>query len=100
MRFAEVLGNKDLVAGLRNMADSGKIPHALLFTEQKGYGALKLALAHISYMFCANKSNGDSCGECPSCIKISKLAHPDLHFVFPTNTSQFLSKDKKGDIDE
>ena len=27
----------------------------------------------------------DSCGVCPSCRKISALAHPDLHFIFPTN---------------
>lgn len=25
----------------------------------------------------------DSCGECPSCIKASKLIHPDIHFSYP-----------------
>jgi DNA polymerase-3 subunit delta' len=28
----------------------------------------------------------DSCGECSSCVKFSKLIHPDLHFTFPTIT--------------
>ena len=26
---------------------------------------------------------GDSCGECPACIKAEKLIHPDIHFSFP-----------------
>lgn len=25
----------------------------------------------------------DSCGECPACLKASKLVHPDIHFSFP-----------------
>ena len=25
----------------------------------------------------------DSCGTCPSCLKASKLIHPDIHFSFP-----------------
>jgi DNA polymerase-3 subunit delta' len=27
---------------------------------------------------------GDSCGECANCRRSSQLAHPDLHFSFPT----------------
>ena len=26
----------------------------------------------------------DSCGVCPSCMKASKLVHPDIHFTIPT----------------
>ena len=38
------------------------------------------------------RSNEDSCGTCPSCIKYSKLAHPDLHFIYPTAPTEKLDK--------
>ena len=25
----------------------------------------------------------DSCGECPSCMKMQQLMHPDIHYSFP-----------------
>ena len=25
----------------------------------------------------------DSCGQCPSCVKMNKLVHPDVHFMMP-----------------
>jgi DNA polymerase-3 subunit delta' len=30
----------------------------------------------------------DSCGECPSCLKATKLIHPDIHFSFPVITKK------------
>ena len=35
------------------------------------------------YVFCTGDKKEDACGECPSCKKIQKYIHPDLHFVFP-----------------
>lgn len=42
-----------------------------------------MALAFAQYIFCENKSENDSCGQCSSCQKVRKLIHPDLHFSFP-----------------
>lgn len=49
----------------------------------EGNGKLALALAFAQYVSCENRTNTDSCGNCPSCSKYEKLIHPDLHFVFP-----------------
>ncbi len=100
MQFANILGHNAIIENLRSMVDNGRVPHAILFTEKHGYGALHLALATISYMFCTNKSNGDSCGKCNQCSKTAKLVHPDLHFTFPINTSTLVGKDKRAEIDE
>lgn len=100
MQFEEIAGHKSIVNTLRNMVDSNRVPHAILFTEKPGYGALHVALATISYMFCNNRSNGDSCGKCNQCSKTGKLVHPDLHFTFPINTSTLVGKDKRGEIEE
>ena len=85
MRFADIIGNGSVAKALASMADSGRVAHAMLLYENEGSGALALAMAYLQYLNCANRHNGDSCGECPSCRKIAALAHPDLHFVFPVN---------------
>lgn len=77
------------------MADSGKVAHAMLFYENEGCGALPLILAYYQYLNCQSRRDGDSCGECPSCRKISKLIHPDLHFVFPVNAGSKVSTSEK-----
>jgi DNA polymerase-3 subunit delta' len=46
-------------------------------------GKLALAVAYGQYICCKNRTEHDACGVCPSCVKYSKLAHPDLHLVFP-----------------
>ncbi|MBR4524713.1 MAG: hypothetical protein IKP15_04095 [Bacteroidales bacterium] len=84
MTFAQVQGNEDVKQALVGMVDSGRIPHAILFHEDDGGGAFPLALAFLQYLFCRERHDGDSCGSCPSCGKIAKLIHPDVHFVFPT----------------
>ena len=94
MRFADIIGNRKVVKALSSMADSGRVAHAMLFYENDGCGALALALAYVQYLNCANPSGGDSCGECPSCRQMSKLIHPDVHFVFPVNKGPKTSDDK------
>ena len=94
MRFADIIGNASVAKMLSSMADSGRVAHAMLFYENEGCGALALALAYVQYLNCSNPSDGDSCGECPSCRQISKLIHPDMHFVFPVNKGPKTSDDK------
>ncbi len=94
MRFADIIGNRQVVQALSSMADSGRVAHAMLFYENDGCGALALALAYVQYLNCANPSGGDSCGECPSCRQMAKLIHPDVHFVFPVNKGPKTSDDK------
>lgn len=94
MRFADIIGNADVAKALVNMADSGRVAHAMLMYENEGCGALALALAYIQYLNCSNPHDGDSCGECPSCRQMAKLIHPDVHFVFPVNKGPKTSDDK------
>lgn len=94
MRFADVIGNGSVAKALAAMADSGRVPHAMLLYENEGCGALALALALVQYLNCADPSGGDSCGECPSCRQMSKLIHPDVHFIFPVNKGPKTSDEK------
>ena len=94
MRFADVIGNADVAKALAAMADSGRVAHAMLMYENEGCGALALALAYVQYLNCSNPVGGDSCGECPSCRQMSKLIHPDVHYVFPVNKGPKTTDDK------
>ena len=85
MRFCDIKGHTELKKRLAAGIDGGRISHAQLFVGAAGSGTLPLALAYTQYLHCTNRHDGDSCGECPSCQQIQKLAHPDLHLVFPVN---------------
>ena len=83
MRFADVQGNSEVLDALVGMVDSGRIPHAIMFSEPDGGPAFTLTLAFLQYLYCQSRGESDSCGACPSCNRISKLIHPDVHFIFP-----------------
>lgn len=84
MHFRDVTGQALAKEGLLNLWHSGRLPHALMIAGKEGTGGLPLALALIQYIFCEQKEQDDSCGRCPACIKVQKLAHPDLHISFPS----------------
>src|ERR1700748_3640447 len=90
MQFNEVIGQELAKKGLLNLWHSNKLPHAMMLVGKEGTGGLPMALALAQFIFCENKqagdSCGDSCGNCPGCHKVQKLAHPDLHFSFPSIT--------------
>lgn len=88
MFFRDIVGHSELKRRLVEMVDSGRIPHAQLYTGAEGVGKLALALAVAQYICCEHREGGESCGRCPSCVQFAKLSHPDLHFVFPIATRE------------
>jgi DNA polymerase III subunit delta' len=86
--FNNIIGQPEAEAKLIGMFADNRVPHALMLTGPDGSGNLLGAFAFIQYLFCTNKQPNDSCGVCPSCLKTSKLSHPDLHLVFPIAKSK------------
>jgi len=83
MFFSDIIGQSKVKERLIRSVKEERISHAQLFSGPEGTGKLGLAIAYARFISCRNRSETDSCGTCPSCRKFSKLAHPDLHFVFP-----------------
>ena len=84
MFFRDIIGQQEVIERLVKDAQAGTVPHALLFCGPEGVGKLQTAIAFARYLLCRDKGNAtDSCGTCPACVKMDKLVHPDLHFVFP-----------------
>ncbi len=93
MQFKSIVGQQAVKQKLISAVAENRVAHTQLFLGPEGSGALPLAIAFAQYVNCTHKQNGDSCGKCPSCVKYEKFAHPDLHFIFPTTTTDKVKKD-------
>lgn len=98
MLFSQIIGHEDIKAKLIQSVKENRVAHAQLFLGQEGTGKLPLAIAYAQYINCVNRGENDSCGVCPSCKKFNALAHPDLHFIFPTTTNKNVKKDPESDL--
>lgn len=98
MLFSQIIGHEDIKAKLIQSVKENRVAHAQLFLGQEGTGKLALAIAYAQYINCTNRGEHDSCGICPSCKKYNALAHPDLHFIFPTTTNKNVKKDPESDL--
>lgn len=83
MYFSNIIGQEGVKAQLRRCVDENRLAHALLITGPKGNGKLPIAVALAHYLLCQQRHNGDACNSCPTCVKMNKLIHSDVHFVFP-----------------
>jgi DNA polymerase-3 subunit delta' len=95
MQFAEIIGQDTVKQKLINTVQENRISHAQLFLGPGGSGKLALAIAYAQYINCNNRTETDSCGVCPSCQQIAKLAHPDIHFSYPIILKKKSGADKK-----
>ena len=111
MYFSDIVGLDNIKEHLKSSVLRGHVPHASILQGPSGVGKLPLAIAYARYLMCNGRNDNDACGVCPSCQKIDKLVHPDLHFVFPVIKSktsdeylpewrEFLSKNKYFDLND
>lgn len=83
MQFAEIPGLNELKSSLIGSYKNNHIAHAQLFNSPLGGGGLPMSIAFATYLLCENKQGNDSCGTCANCQKMSRLVHPDVHFIYP-----------------
>jgi len=83
MQFKQIVGQGAVKQRLIKSVTENRVSHAQLFLGPEGSGSLALAVAYAQYLSCLDRQPDDSCGECSSCRKYQKLAHPDLHFSYP-----------------
>lgn len=96
MDFSEVIGHQHIKSHLVKTVQNGRIPHAQLFSGVNGSGLLPMAIAYASEVLSSQYEKGSA--EYISCRnKVSKLMHPDLHFVYPVNTSDIAKKNAISD---
>ena len=98
MQFKDVIGQSAIKQRLIQSVRENHVSHAQLFLGPAGSGKLPLALAYAQYILCPNRTETDSCGVCPTCQKMQKLVHPDLHFVVPTAATKKIKSNPESDL--
>lgn len=98
MQFKSIIGQQALIEKLITGYNENRVAHTQLYLGDEGSGTLAIAVAFAQFLNCTNRKNNDSCGECASCIKFDKFAHPDLHFYFPTATNSSVKKDPRSGL--
>ena len=99
MQFSEILGQNHIKNHLIKSASEGRIPHAQLFVGPEGSGTLSTAIAYAQYIICSNIGTENSENNKACNLKFDQLAHPDLHFVYPTvSTDDVKTKPKSIDF--
>jgi len=93
MLFKNVLVSQILKDQLVSLVKENRLSHAQLFLSQAGTHSFALAVAYAQYISCQDRKEEDSCGVCPSCAKFEKLAHPDLHLIFPNCITKKVAKE-------
>jgi DNA polymerase-3 subunit delta' len=83
MKFSDIHAHENAILRLRDMVDLDRIPHALLLHGPKGIGKMAVARALAQYIHCEHRTNGDSCGVCPSCLQHQSMNHVDTHYIYP-----------------
>jgi DNA polymerase-3 subunit delta' len=83
MPFSDIIGQDANIALLKRSLAAGRLAHAYLFDGIEGCGKKMTALALVAALFC---EQGEGCGNCPPCRKVTLLQHPDLHLIEPDGT--------------
>lgn len=94
MSFSNIKGHTGQVgiikAGLKqNKTMAGR---GYLFSGPEGIGKRLAAETLIKALNC-DQGAFDSCDKCPSCLKIDKRQHPDVHFLDDSQTGQIKIED-------
>ncbi len=87
MDFINIIGYQTIKQRLCQLVTNDTIPHASLISGPHGSPVLSIACALATYIHCTRKTPSGSCGTCSSCVKSTKLLHPDLYFLFPVGSA-------------
>ena len=91
MRFADIPGVHSTKDQLRQAVKNNHVAHAQLLFGAPGSANLALALAFSAFVNCEHPDEGDSCGQCTPCLKIAKMIHPDVQYVFPVSSTKSIT---------
>lgn len=86
MSQINLVGQKRLIKELERKTSSGRLAHSYLLFGPSGAGKLSIAIKFAELILCS-KYKENELKMIGAQQKINSLTHPDLHFVFPVNTS-------------
>lgn len=80
LNFDSVVGQRSLVATLKNAVSSGKLAHAYLFCGPRGVGKTTCARIFAKAINCFDpQEGGEPCGKCESCQAFDQQRSMNIH---------------------
>ncbi len=76
---SQILGHQEQLSQLEATYQHQRLPHALIFSGPMGIGKKRVALSLAQFLVC--ESDLKPCGDCGSCVRISKLQSEKLKMV-------------------
>jgi len=80
MPFSDIRGQDAALGIIKASGEAGNLQGGYLFTGPDSVGK-KMAAKVLSAALNCSLNNNDACGLCPSCKKIEKDQHPDVHII-------------------
>ncbi|MDP2906270.1 MAG: DNA polymerase III subunit delta', partial [Candidatus Omnitrophota bacterium] len=80
MPFSAIRGQDKQIGMLKVYIEQSRLGGGYLFCGPQGIGKKMTAVALAKTLNC-QEGGLDACGKCPSCLKIGKKQHPDVHFL-------------------
>lgn len=80
MSFKDIKGQELSIKALKELIKDERIAGAYLFSGPEGIGKGMVARVLAKAVNC-QLNQPDSCDQCPSCVKIDKAIHPDVHVI-------------------
>jgi DNA polymerase III subunit delta' len=104
MSFAGFPEQQQVVRLLQRSLQRGRLAHAYLFTGGNLPELEAVAQTLAKTLNCQQPRRGesgnalDSCDQCPSCGKINRALHPDVHWVRPESKLRIITIDQMRDL--
>ena len=80
MTFQNIKGHEATLTLLSGYLRQGRMHSSFLFIGPEGIGKFMVARELSKIVNCEAQS-ASACGQCPSCLKIEKGQHPDVHII-------------------
>lgn len=93
MDFNEVIGQKEAISRLKELADTKRVPHAMMLCGPQGCGKMAIAIAFASYIL--THDIDDELRLRQANVMLSNYEHPDLHFSYPVIRPSGTSSEHK-----
>ncbi|MFZ5597188.1 MAG: DNA polymerase III subunit delta' [Bacillota bacterium] len=90
--FRDIIGHDDIIKGLKGALKSGRVSHAYLFSGPEGVGKYTTAMAYAASLLCSRPVDGDGCGGCGDCRRLSGGVHPELEIIRPEGATVKISQ--------
>lgn len=78
MEFGDIIGQKEIISGLKSSLKQNRVGHAYIFSGPVGIGKRTVAKIFSKVLLCEEGKYDECCGFCQSCNMMESGSHPDF----------------------